>query len=153
VSDTYEGDIIRPLGLVTLYSGYAELEIDTLLESLSRFSELDDQMGRWPVGQKLAKARKIIDSLASDKLTELVQRLDEAVTLFDRRNALVHSAVFTGTSIVQSRVTGHEQVVTPDALTSLANEIFAVKEQINSNRQKVLEPILAATKLSVSDKG
>jgi len=144
VSGTYEGDIIRPLGLVTLYSGYAELEIDSLLKSLSGFGKLDDQVLRWPVGQKLAKAREIIDSLCSEKLDELMQKLDEAVALFDRRNGLVHGAILAGTSVVKSRVTGREQPVTPDALTCLAHEIFSVKEHINANRQRILEPILAA---------
>jgi len=132
------------LGLVTLYSGYAELEIDSLLESLSGFGKLDDQVLRWPIGQKLAKAREIIESLSSEKLNELKKKLDEAVALFDRRNALVHGAILAGTSVVQSRVSGCEQLVTPDALTSLADEIFSVKEHINANRQRILEPVLVA---------
>lgn len=144
MSGTYEGDIIRPLGLVTLYSGYAELEIDSLLESLSGLGQLDDQALRWPVGQKLAKAREIIDSLDSEKLIELRQKLDEAVALFDRRNALVHGVIFASTSVVRSRVSGREQIVTPDALTGLAHEIFSLKEHINAKRQRTLEPILAA---------
>ena len=144
MSGTYEGDIIRPLGLVTLYSGYAELEIDSLLESLLGFGKLDDQVLRWPVGRKLVKAREIIDSLCSEKLNELRQKLDEAIALFDRRNALVHGAIFGGTSVVKSRVSGREQLVSPDALTSLAKEIFSVKEHINANRQRILEPILAS---------
>lgn len=144
MSGTYEGDIIRPLGLVTLNFGYAELEIDSLLESLSGLGKLDDQVLRGSVGQKLAKAREIINDLGSEKLDELGQKLDEAVTLFDRRNALVHGAIFAGTSVVKSRVTGREQLVTPDALTSLAREIFSVKEHINVIRHRILEPILAA---------
>ena len=144
MSGTYEGDIIRPLGLVTLYSGYAELEIDGLLESLSDFGKLDDQVLRWPVGQKLVKAREVLVSLSSEKLDALRRDLDEAVVLFERRNTLVHSAIFAGTSVVQSRVTGREQAVTPNALTSLAEEIFSVKERINADRQRTLEPILAA---------
>ena len=144
MSDTYEGDIIRPLGFVTLYSGYAELEIDSLLESLSGVEKLDGKVLRWPVGKKIAKARDIVDSLSSERLNELKQKLDEAIALFDRRNALVHGAIFTGTSVVKSRVSDREQLVTPDALTSLAQEIFSVKEHINANRQKSLDPILAA---------
>ena len=32
---TYEGDLIRPLGLVTLYFGYAKCEIDAFLQRLN----------------------------------------------------------------------------------------------------------------------
>ena len=140
----FEGDIIRPLGLVTLYSGYAELEIDALLDSLARVAKLSDKALNWPVGQKIAKARDIVNGINAEALSELVKKLDEATILFDRRNALVHGAIFGSIEVVVSRATGREQPVSPDALTSLANEIFTVKEHINANRQRVLEPILAS---------
>jgi len=143
VSSTYEGDIVRPLGLVTLYSGYAELEIDELLDSLSRIEELDEKALRWPVGQKIAKAKEILVGLGSDALRELAETLDEALVLFDRRNALVHGAIFSGTTVTKSRVSGRVQEVSADALTALAREIFSVKEHISVKRQKTLEPVLA----------
>jgi hypothetical protein len=34
----FEGDLIRPLGLVTLYAAYAEGEIDELLGALPRLN-------------------------------------------------------------------------------------------------------------------
>lgn len=142
MSSTYEGDIIRPLGLVTLYSGYAELEIDDLLDSLSRIEKLDDKVFRWPVGQKIAKAKEIMDRLESDALSELAETLDEALVLFDRRNALVHGAIFSGTTTIKSRASGREQEVSADALTVLARKIFSVKEHICVKRQKTLEPVL-----------
>jgi hypothetical protein len=144
------------LGLVTLYSGYAELEIDALLDSLVRVAKLSDKALNWPVGQKIAKARDIVNGINAEALSELVKKLDEATILFDRRNALVHGAIFGSIEVVVSRATGREQPVSPDALTSLAqpvspdaltslaNEIFTVKEHINANRQRVLEPILAS---------
>ena len=144
MSSTYEGDIIRPLGLVTLYSGYAELEIDALLRSLSRVEDVGEKAINWLIGQKVSKARSIIHRLNADSLNEIVMKLDEATVLFDRRNALVHGAIFCSTETVISRVTGREQQVTPEALTSLARDIFAVKEHISANRQRVLEPILIA---------
>jgi len=35
VSNSHEGDLVRPLGVVTLYFGYAEYEIDSFLQRLS----------------------------------------------------------------------------------------------------------------------
>lgn len=144
MSDAYEGDIIRPLGLVTLYSGYAELEIDALLDSLLRSGCLSDKALTWPVGQKIATALDVVAGLNSDALSELAYKLNEAKLLFDRRNALVHGAIFCSTDVVTSRVTGREQPVSPEALTDLAREIFTVKEHINVNRQRILEPLLAS---------
>ena len=145
MNGAYEGDIIRPLGLVTLYSGYAELEIDALLNCLSEVGDVGKKALTWPVGQKIAKARDILSGLNAETLNELLLKLDAATLLFVRRNALVHGAIFSCTKIVESRVTGHQQHVSPDTLTNLANEIFDVKEHINKNRQRVLEPLLAYT--------
>jgi hypothetical protein len=72
MTDGYASDIIRPLGLVTLYAGYAELEIDTLLESLSALHDFKDQKRKWPVGQKLAQARRIVSALNSDRRNRLI---------------------------------------------------------------------------------
>lgn len=144
MSGAYEGDIIRPLGLVTLYSGYAELEIGALLASLARVGVLRNKALNWPVGQKIAKAQDIINGLNTEALSELVSKLGEARILFDRRNALVHGAIFGSIEVVKSRVTGRQQPVSPEALTNLANELFTVREHINANRQRVLEPILAS---------
>lgn len=35
MSSYFEGDLIRPLGLVTLYFGYAEAQVNTLIEMLN----------------------------------------------------------------------------------------------------------------------
>ena len=151
MNGAYEGDVIRPLGLVTLYFGYAELEINTLLQTLSRAGYADEQWLNWPVGQKIKKALEIVTGLNAEVLSELVRKLEEAKILFDRRNALVHGAIFCSSKTVESRTTGREQPVSPDALTSLANEIFNVKEHINANRQRSLEPILDSSRLEESD--
>jgi hypothetical protein len=138
---TLEGDICA-LGLVTLYFGYAEAEIDELLETLSLVEAFDDVKRQWPVGRRLAHAKSLISSLSSNDLAELNQRLDEAAVLFDRRNALVHSAIYAKTKVVSLRTSGLEQPVSPDGLAELARKIFDCREHINAKRQRVLEPLL-----------
>jgi len=140
---TYEGDIIRPLGLVTLYFGYAEVEVDELICSLMAVDHLDGRKRQWSVGRKLGYAQELVAGLNTDRLDGLREILDEAAELFDRRNALVHSAIFSGTQYVTSRASGVAQPVSSDALTELAQEIFNCKERINVSRQRVLEPWLA----------
>ena len=117
-----------------------------MLDSFSRVGILSAKALNWPVGQKITKARDLLNELNAEALNELVQKLDEATLLFDRRNALVHGAIFCSTDVEATRVTGREQRVSPDALTDLANEIFTVKEHINANRQRVLEPLLASAR-------
>ena len=143
MTGSYEGDIIRPLGLVTLYAAYAEREIDALIRSLSALAEPDGPKQGSTVGQKLILARQLVDGLPDETLAGLKLVLEESIKLFDRRNALVHNAIFSSTSVVESRVTGQEQAVSAEALTTLAEEIFAAKERICAFRQRSLEPLLA----------
>jgi hypothetical protein len=50
---SFEGDLIRPLGLVTLYFGYAEFEIDELVNTLSATDPDDLPSSQSTVSQKL----------------------------------------------------------------------------------------------------
>lgn len=62
-----EGDLIRPLGLVTLYFGYAEFEVDALLDSLVGIGLAVDRPRNASLGQKLATVR---DVLSRQKIAE-----------------------------------------------------------------------------------
>lgn len=138
----FEGDTIRPLGLVTLNAGYAEAELDELLAALGDIEIYDDRKRQWPVGQKLRHAKNLVGGLKPG-FTGLVDLLDEATRLFDRRNALVHSAIYSGTKSVVSRVSGSEQDVSADALTKLASSLSDCRFRIRAFRQRTLEPWLA----------
>ncbi len=54
---SFEGDLIRPLGLVTLYFGYAEFEVDALLDALVGVGLAVDMSRNASLGQKLAAVR------------------------------------------------------------------------------------------------
>jgi hypothetical protein len=71
VSGSFEGDIVRPLGLVTLYFGYVETEIDELLESLSVLDPFGESMRQRSVGRKLSHAQYLLDRIRPDELADL----------------------------------------------------------------------------------
>jgi hypothetical protein len=48
---TFEGDLIRPLGLVTLYFGYAEFEVNALLAVMKEVGLLAEVPAGVPFGQ------------------------------------------------------------------------------------------------------
>ena len=54
-----DGDIVRGLGFVALYSAYLEEQIDNLLFKLSEVEEFTDEEQRWPVSRKIKKAKAI----------------------------------------------------------------------------------------------
>lgn len=141
----YEGDLIRPLGLVTLYAAYAEGEIDELLSTLPSEKPYDVSRRQKTVGWKLNYALKLVRKLKSDQLVGLTTALEEAKALFSKRNILVHSQIFAGGRVVSNRPDSLIQNVTPEDLVLLAEEIFACKEQLWLHRCKHLLPMLEPT--------
>jgi hypothetical protein len=93
VSGALEGDLIRPLGLVTLYFGCAEYELDLFLERLASTGAFDSSWRQRPLGQKLSLVTEAVGSLGAEIQAGLAELLDEARHLVDRRNSLVHSCI------------------------------------------------------------
>jgi hypothetical protein len=139
---TYEGDAVRPLGLGTLNAAYAEQEIDELLSALGEIDCYDDRKRQWPVGRRLEHAKSLVAGLNGSELVQLLDLIDEAAKLFDRRNALVHNAIYSGTKVVVSRVSGSEQSVSADALTELATLLSNFRHRLRSLRQRIFKPWL-----------
>jgi ribosome assembly protein YihI (activator of Der GTPase) len=144
VNGTFEGDLIRPLGLVTLYCAYAEEELDNLLQALSAVEPFDNRQRQWTVGQKFARAERLIQQLESDDLLAgLRDALTEGRRLFERRNDFVHRSLYAGGRLVSNRAGVQEEHVTAQDLTAFAESVFAWKERIWLSRQKDLLQALA----------
>ena len=143
MSGIYEGDLIRPLGLVTLYFAYAESELDMLIETLLSGEPYNDKNRQWPVGKKLNYTQKLVSKLNAESLGGLKATLKEARSLFERRNVLVHSSIFEGGRIVSNRKNITVQQVSENDLLQLAELIFTCKEHINMHRCRYLMPLLA----------
>ena len=144
MSGAYEGDLIRPLGLVTLYAAYAEGELDELLDTLPGKELFDEKKRQWPVGRKLVYAQRLVRRLKSPSLAGLSAALTEARELFEKRNALVHGRIYAGGRLVSNRLDVPNQQVSPEELVDLAERIFSCKEHINVHRCRSLLPFLAA---------
>ena len=142
MSGAFDGDLIRPLGLVTLYCAYAEGEIDELLSALSGLEPFDDAKRQWTVGQKLAHAEKLIHRLQRQELAGLLTTLMDARSLFERRNALIHGKLFSGGRLVSNRPGVSDQRVTAQELDAFAALVFSCKERLFMHRCKHLLPLL-----------
>lgn len=143
MNNSFEGDLIRPLGLVTLYFAYAEYELDQLLEDLSPLQPYLDQERTWPAGSKLTRAQGLLRQLGgSSELSELQQALKETRSLFKRRNALVHSGIFAGGRLVSGRPGVPESRISVQELEDLSQAIFTCKERISVGRQRIVRPLL-----------
>lgn len=145
----YEGDLIRPLGLVTLYFAYAEAEIDMLIEALPSSNPYDDKKRQWNVGRKLVYAQTLTKQINAESLSGLIASLNEAKALCERRNTIIHSSIFSGGRMVSNRKSIPNQQISANDLNQLAELIWACKEQISMYRCRHIPLLLAVTENSI----
>lgn len=144
VSNSYEGDLIRPLGLVTLHFGYAEYEIDTLLQRLSDAGRIPSTWHSRPIGQKLAQLTGALSAKDAEVRSALAGLLTEVDGLLAQRNMLIHGCLLAGGRITSGRSGVEEKRTSVEELNALAEDIFAWKERLSGFRWKQVEPLLAA---------
>jgi hypothetical protein len=143
LSSSYEGDLIRPLGLVTLYAAYAEGEVELLLETLSAVQPLEKQTHRWPMGQKIGFALDLVAKLNHESVAELIAVLKEADALFAKRNELIHGRLYSGGRLESNCPGVPVRKVTAEELVEFAEQVFNWKERLNVQRCRKLLPLLA----------
>jgi len=143
VSDSYEGDLIRPLGLVTLNFGYAEFEIDTLLQRLDDAGRIPSNWHSKPIGQKLDHLTEALRTSDPEVQSMLAALLTQVDSLRAQRNILVHGCLLAGGRIASGRSGVDEKRTSVSELNALADDIFAWKEQLSIFRWRKVEPFLA----------
>jgi hypothetical protein len=123
-----DGDIIRGLGFVTLYSAYAEEQVDELLHKLSVLDSSPSAWRRWPVSKKLKHALKLTQKLQTTQLSDLEQNLGWGLALFEKRNGVVHGRIFAGHQDRDTLKAGRQDVpdrpIQPEELYDLANQFM-----------------------------
>jgi len=90
-----DGDIIRGLGFVTLYSAYLEEHIDALLSLLEHIEKYGEDKQRWPISSKIRHAKKVLSSIDNNEFPELKPNLDICLSLFEHRNELIHGRIYS----------------------------------------------------------
>jgi hypothetical protein len=122
-----DGDIIRGLGLVTLYSAYLEEQIDNLCAMIGSIEEFGEDKLRWPISRKIKHAKKLLSKLDGTEINNLITDLDTCSALFEDRNELVHGRIYGGTfdrpdTLKSGRPNIPDRDVDSAELYNLANE-------------------------------
>ena len=146
-----DGDVVRGLGFVTLYSAYLEEEIDNLLQLLESIDSSPTQHLRWPISRRLKKAKKLVTSLRAEELSELLADLDACGDLFERRNELVHGRIYSNygrgdeenAQLHSGRPDIEDREITPQELYDLANVVFGYQGAIRRPQLFKLPRILS----------
>lgn len=144
MNSSFEGDLIRPLGLVTMNFGLAEYELDAFIESLASLRLVPESWSQRPLGQKLQLLTETIRGLDPSTHPMLDTLVAEARKLLERRNLLIHGCLLAGGRIVSGRAGVREKRTSVEDLNSLAQEVFNWKERLWSYRWKQVEPLLKA---------
>jgi hypothetical protein len=138
----FEGDLIRPLGKLTLYFGYAEYEVDALLTFLSSAGSTSTPPRTAPLGQKLSTARKHLGRLHLAEASEIILMIDGVRPLIALRNSLVHSCILAKGRVMSHDKSQPELTTSCEQLNQLAEDIWNWKEQMSVARQLRLQPAL-----------
>ena len=142
MNGAFEGDLVRPLGLVTLYFGYAEYELDSFLERLASAELLPSAWAQRPLGQKLAHLTEAIGTLDASVKPRHDELLGQAQELLTRRNSLIHGCLLAGGRVISGKAGVPERRTSVEDLYALAEAISAWKERLWSYRWRQVEPLL-----------
>lgn len=132
-----DGDIIRRLGFVTLYSAYLEEMIDDFLSLLKENGHCDNYDHRWPISHKIHKAVSALrDGRLGDQAT-LVSILESASALFENRNEVVHGRIYADIGdkciLCPGRPDREKRPIDPSELYDLANKLLALRCEMYSS--------------------
>lgn len=123
-----DGDIIRGLGFVSMYSAWVEEDVDNVLLQLSPIEPFDEKTQRLSISRKLEHAAKVVERLGSVELRELPGALRAGIDLFDARNQVVHGRIYAGFDQIDYVKSGRPDVparpITSAELYRLANQFI-----------------------------
>jgi hypothetical protein len=88
-----DGDFIRGLGYVTMYSAWTENDVDDMLCQLDSIKSFDENKQAWPISRKLKHAAKLVRKLDCVELNELPDTLEKGIELFNKRNLFIHGTI------------------------------------------------------------
>lgn len=123
-----DGDEVRGLGFVSMYSAWVEEDTDELLRALDSIEPFDEKKQRWPISQKLKHAAALVRKIASAELDGLPEALDSAISLFERRNEVVHGRIYAGHDkkvyLQSGRANVPTKTISSKELYQLANDFW-----------------------------
>ena len=129
-----DGDIVRGLGFVTMHSAHLEARIDELLFHLSVIEEFSENEQRWPISQKIKKAKKILATVDHPLASEIREDLDLCKDRFEWRNELIHGRIYSPQyhekNLKSSRPNVPDREATSEELYALANDLVTLDSKV-----------------------
>lgn len=129
-----DGDLIRALGYVALYSAYLEEAIEEVFTAVNSVNRVDDpRMDRWQISRKLDHIGKSMGGWVktADELSLFLACIGPLKALLERRNLAIHARIYvdpkTGDVLKPARAGYPDVPVLSADLYHLANELFEAR--------------------------
>jgi hypothetical protein len=132
-----DGDIVKGLGYLTMYSAWLEEDVDDILRLLDPIEPFDTKQQRCQISKKLKHSEEIVRCLPSDELSSLPSALQRAVALFDRRNEVIHGRIYAGFDKADYLQSGRPSVPTRQITSA---ELYQFANDFDNHRGKFIGP-------------
>jgi hypothetical protein len=141
-----DGDIIRGLGYVTLYAAYLEEEIELLFNRISGKDQFFKKTKKnYQTREKLKYIKQITSKWSNPpfEIRQFIDYADEALTLLDRRNLVIHGRIYadrqTGATLKPAR-SGCKPIPANSAdLYALAQELAKARVRCMQATQQAID--------------
>jgi hypothetical protein len=126
-----DGDIVRAVGFVALYSSYLEEQIENMVAMLSPILKYEKGA---QVSDKIRHAKRVLRSLGEAEFANLISDLDTCTELFRDRNKYMHRQIYSGLgrpdTLKSTDSNIVDEVVLPSQLYQLANELSDFRQAV-----------------------
>lgn len=145
-----DGDIVRGLGFVALYSAYLEEQIDNLLFMLNAVEEFTEKEQRWPVSRKIKKAKALAAKFDFNGRDDLLTVLDGAKTAFEERNKIVHGRIYANFDRPDTLESGRPNTFNREIV---AAELYELANYFSDLQGEVYRPMIFKIPRALANKG
>ena len=140
-----DGDVVRGLGFVSVFSGHLEAQINRVLELFSIREDFTNAERTYSISQRIAKAERLANELKGPRKSELIRQLGIAKDLFSRRNDVLHSSIYYAS---YERDEIYQYSVFPDVprLRISAKDMYKLAEEIRDCQLAMDRPLASIAK-------
>lgn len=134
-----DGDLIRAVGYVAIYSAYVEEAIEEIITEMQRLdATIEEKIFRQQISQQIKFIKKwcLNQQLLGSQLTGFDHFLDSLSILINQRNEIIHGRIYSApgsNDILKPARGGREaKVADPAEVYKLANDLFEVIPSLNT---------------------
>jgi hypothetical protein len=129
-----DGDVVRAVGFIAIYSARLEARIHNLLVLLSPITPYPEDEHRWQISRKIGACKKRLAELDAQGHGDLLSDLDKCKEHFEWRNEILHSQPFSPEydeiNLVSNRPGVEARSVDSKELYVLVNNLSALHSTI-----------------------